>query len=278
MRRESQSSRLAHRLVRTLSHAKRSYDGDEEDITFLLSMVRSNEFQALMDVHEVIAEWRGAENEAPAAKAEARTTHAADLLDDILASLDDVVARTSAARTGSAAKLLRLLSSPHFSSLVAAHDRVARRDFASAGVGDDTDGKLLANEEGLRQDGNGCLTVQLRKAMSQPLGATVKIKGDRVRIGRVLHGSVAHQSGMLHAGDEVLAINEMSVKGKKLEQVRKRKEKNCSCYIVKSNEWHFESAKAPSFMKLFVWRFVCLRMWVTVCAFAWTCVCVRIGE
>lgn len=50
-------------------------------------------------------------------------------------------------------------------------------------------------------------------------GATVKNDGESVLISRIVKGSIADQSGLLHEGDEILEINENGIRGKTINDV-----------------------------------------------------------
>lgn len=54
---------------------------------------------------------------------------------------------------------------------------------------------------------------------NEPLGATVRNEGDKVVIGRVVKGGAAERSGQLHAGDEVLEVNGLKLKGKSVHDI-----------------------------------------------------------
>lgn len=61
--------------------------------------------------------------------------------------------------------------------------------------------------------------VHIDKSSNKALGATIKNDGKRVVIGRVLSGGLAHKSGLLREGDEVLAVNGVPMLGKNINQV-----------------------------------------------------------
>ena len=218
---------LAQRLLRTLSATKSRYDGKEEDMTFLMTMVQSSDFQALMGVQQTLAQkkQRAAEMaEEDLASPEPVTSNSGTLLSEVC----DMIFHSGVRRNSREAKLLTILSSPHFHGVMSAHDRVANGEFSSstdwktmvtATVGESSNNSAGTDE----RDGGprGTKTVRLLKSGDQPLGATIKIRQpDRaVVIGRVLHGSLAHQSGMLLSGDEVLAINGRPVAGLSIDSV-----------------------------------------------------------
>eukprot|EP00094_Tigriopus_californicus_P012400 TCALIF_11987-PA protein Name:"Similar to Mpp5 MAGUK p55 subfamily member 5 (Mus musculus)" AED:0.13 eAED:0.13 QI:345/0.87/0.88/0.94/0.87/0.88/17/0/1002 len=55
--------------------------------------------------------------------------------------------------------------------------------------------------------------------LAQRQGATVRNEGDKVVIGRVVKGGAAERSGQLHAGDEVLEVNGLKLKGKSVHDI-----------------------------------------------------------
>eukprot|EP00117_Sycon_ciliatum_P031278 scpid31293/ scgid24497/ MAGUK p55 subfamily member 5 len=217
---------LAQRLLRTLAATRSKYSGDDEDMAFLMGMVSGNDFQALMGVQQVLAQRKersDARAEEDMAAPEALTDEGGELLADVC----DMIFHSGVRKNSSEAKLLSILSSPHFHGIMSAHDRVSKKEYCST-----TDWRSLVtstaaeSSAGATKDeadgmGDGTTNVRLQKIADQPLGATVKIRqADRcVVIGRVLHGSLAHQSGMLHSGDEVVSINGNYVSGLSVDQV-----------------------------------------------------------
>lgn len=64
-------------------------------------------------------------------------------------------------------------------------------------------------------------TVRIDKSSHQALGATIKNDegSDRVVIGRIVCGGAAHRSGLLNEGDEILEVNGIPMRGKKVDDV-----------------------------------------------------------
>lgn len=62
-------------------------------------------------------------------------------------------------------------------------------------------------------------TVRIDKSSHQALGATIKNDGNSVVIGRIVCGGVAHRSGLLNEGDEILEVNGMPMRGKNINDV-----------------------------------------------------------
>ncbi|XP_045478813.1 protein PALS1 isoform X2 [Harmonia axyridis] len=60
--------------------------------------------------------------------------------------------------------------------------------------------------------------IKIEKS-TEPLGATVRNEGDAVVVGRVVRGGAAHQSGLLHEGDELLEVNGVEMRGKSVNTV-----------------------------------------------------------
>lgn len=79
-------------------------------------------------------------------------------------------------------------------------------------------GMLPMTEVDLSED--GCTrTVHIDKSSNQALGATIKNDGNRVIIGRIVCGGVAHKSGVLNEGDEILEVNDIPMRGKNINDV-----------------------------------------------------------
>lgn len=52
-----------------------------------------------------------------------------------------------------------------------------------------------------------------------PLGATVRNEGESIIVGRIIKGGAAEKSGLLHEGDEIVAVNGIEMRGKTVGQV-----------------------------------------------------------
>jgi len=126
-----------------------------------------------------------------------------------------------------AAELTALFRDDRFAGLLSAHDRVARRrEAAEALAGGVRDGG--AAEEALldrlsRYSEPNIRVVRIEKT-SDPLGATVKNEGDAVVVGRIIRGGTAEATGLLREGDEILEVNEVALRGKHVNEVRRMRE------------------------------------------------------
>lgn len=68
-------------------------------------------------------------------------------------------------------------------------------------------------------EGTCTKTVKIDKSSNHALGATIKNDGSNVVIGRIVCGGVAHRSGLLNEGDEILKVNGMLMRGKNINDV-----------------------------------------------------------
>ena len=67
-------------------------------------------------------------------------------------------------------------------------------------------------------EGENARIIQIDKT-SDPLGATVRNEGESIIVGRVVKGGAAEKSGLLHEGDEIVAVNGVEMRGKTVAQV-----------------------------------------------------------
>lgn len=68
-------------------------------------------------------------------------------------------------------------------------------------------------------DGGCTKTVHIDKGTNQRIGATIKNDGNRVIVNRIVCGGVAHNSGVLNEGDEILEVNGIPMHGKNIDNV-----------------------------------------------------------
>ncbi|OQR75587.1 MAGUK p55 subfamily member 5-like, partial [Tropilaelaps mercedesae] len=70
----------------------------------------------------------------------------------------------------------------------------------------------------LVDEGENARVIQIDKT-DDPLGATVRNEGESIIVGRIVKGGAAEKSGLLHEGDEIVAVNGIEMRGKTVAQV-----------------------------------------------------------
>lgn len=127
-----------------------------------------------------------------------------ELLQEILRDLDPF---THCSNT--AAELTRILTQPHFQSLLETHDSVASQacespppspcDFVDHEPEDSHKHNLHPPPDAIRM-------VGIRKVAGEHLGVTFKVEGGELIIARILHGGMVDQQGLLHVGDIIKEV------------------------------------------------------------------------
>ncbi|KAM4531516.1 MAGUK p55 subfamily member 2a [Odontesthes bonariensis] len=133
-----------------------------------------------------------------------------ELLQEILRDLDPFTHRSD-----SAAELTRILTQPHFQSLLETHDSVASQacdspppspcDFVDNEPQDSHTNNLHLPPDAIRM-------VGIRKVAGEHLGVTFKVEGGELVIARILHGGMIDQQGLLHVGDIIKEVNGREVR------------------------------------------------------------------
>nr|XP_037283142.1 MAGUK p55 subfamily member 6-like isoform X3 [Rhipicephalus microplus] len=105
-------------------------------------------------------------------------------------------------------ELASILSGPHFSALLNAHDAVATKSYEPA--------KPLPLEKEVPAMTPETLNdtirmVGIRKNDDEPLGITVRVENDNLIIARILAGGIIDRQGLLHIGDTILEVNGIPV-------------------------------------------------------------------
>ncbi|KAL3185282.1 hypothetical protein MRX96_031140 [Rhipicephalus microplus] len=105
-------------------------------------------------------------------------------------------------------ELANILSGPHFSALLNAHDAVATKSYEPA--------KPLPLEKEVPAMTPDTLNdtirmVGIRKNDDEPLGITVRVENDNLIIARILAGGIIDRQGLLHIGDTILEVNGIPV-------------------------------------------------------------------
>ncbi|XP_029914217.1 MAGUK p55 subfamily member 2a isoform X3 [Myripristis murdjan] len=128
-----------------------------------------------------------------------------ELLQEILRDLDPFTHRSD-----TAAELSRILTQPHFQSLLETHDSVASQacespppspcDYVDHDPGDGHTHNLPPPPDAIRM-------VGIRKVAGEHLGVTFRVEGGELVIARILHGGMIDQQGLLHVGDIIKEVN-----------------------------------------------------------------------
>ncbi|XP_005811785.1 MAGUK p55 subfamily member 2-like [Xiphophorus maculatus] len=128
-----------------------------------------------------------------------------ELLQEILRDLDPFMQHSDAA-----AELARILTQPHFQSLLETHDSVASQACESQPP---SPCDCVDHEQEDSQTTNPALPsdairmVGIRKVAGEHLGVTFKVEGGELVIARILHGGIIDQQGLLHVGDIIKEVN-----------------------------------------------------------------------
>lgn len=181
-------------LTRLLTSLKEVQSGSE-DVAFLSELLQSKQLHALVHVHNKIVA-KGKDD-----KFYPLLSNAMQVTLEVFEVLGD---KTKISKEYE--ELLSLLQKPHFQAILCTHDAVAQKDYYPhlPDIPPDTDDE----EETVK-------IVQLVKS-DEPLGATIKTDEEtgKIVIARVMHGGAADRSGLIHAGDEVIEVNGISVENK----------------------------------------------------------------
>ncbi|XP_026316097.1 MAGUK p55 subfamily member 7 isoform X2 [Hyposmocoma kahamanoa] len=166
-----------------------------EDVAFLSELLQSKQLHALVQVHNKIVA-KGKDD-----KFYPLLSNAMQVTLEVLELLADVASVSKEYE-----ELLKLLQKPHFQAILCTHDAVAQKDYYPHLP--DVPSEADNEEETVK-------IVQLVKS-DEPLGATIKTDEDtgKIVIARVMHGGAADRSGLIHAGDEVIEVNGISVENK----------------------------------------------------------------
>lgn len=132
-----------------------------------------------------------------------------ELLQEILKDLDPF-------KQGSdtVAELSRILTQPHFQSLLETHDSVASQacdspppspcDFVDHEDDEDDDEEPDTHNH---HQPDAVRMVGIRKVAGEHLGVTFKVENGELVIARILHGGMIDQQGLLHVGDIIKEVN-----------------------------------------------------------------------
>ncbi|XP_076580105.1 MAGUK p55 subfamily member 4-like isoform X3 [Chaetodon auriga] len=186
-------------LTDVIEEVRQSVNPDIDGAEILHSLLNAPWLQSLLKVYECLQRYL---RDSPAPALDYASGLSLQLLIDI---------RALPGCSEEAKELYRLLRQPHLQALLSAHDTVAQKDYEPV---------LPPMPEDLPDDEEATRIVCLVKN-KQPLGATIKrneITGE-IFVARVIHGGLADQSGLLHAGDRIIEVNGFPVDGMEPEQV-----------------------------------------------------------
>ncbi|XP_014369808.2 MAGUK p55 subfamily member 7 isoform X1 [Papilio machaon] len=217
-------------LIKLLTSLK-EVQSDGEDVAFLSELLQSKQLHALVQAHNKIVA-NGKDD-----KFYPLLSNAMQVTLEVFQMLADVISVSKEYE-----ELLSLLQKPHFQAILCTHDAVAQKDYYPhlPDVPSDADDE----EETVK-------IVQLVKS-DEPLGgaqsaepivgATIKTDEEtgKIVIARVMHGGAADRSGLIHAGDEVIEVNGISVENKTPSDV---------LAILQSSEGTITFKLVPSFGK-----------------------------
>ncbi|XP_075990767.1 membrane palmitoylated protein 7-like protein metro isoform X5 [Anticarsia gemmatalis] len=181
-------------LTRLLASLKEVQPGGE-DVAFLSELLQSKQLHALVQVHnKIVAKGKDDKFYPLLSNAMQVTLEVFELFGEVVSASKDYE------------ELLGLLQKPHFQAILCTHDAVAQKDYYPHLP--DVPPELDDEEETVK-------IVQLVKS-DEPLGATIKTDEEtgKIVIARVMHGGAADRSGLIHAGDEVIEVNGISVENK----------------------------------------------------------------
>ncbi|CAH0716370.1 unnamed protein product, partial [Brenthis ino] len=208
-------------LMRLLTSLKEVQSGGE-DVAFLNELLQSKQLHALVQVHNKIVAAQCKDD-----KFYPLLSNAMQVTLEVLQQFSEIVTSSSEFE-----ELLKLLQKPHFQAILCTHDAVAQKDYYPhlPDIPADADDE----EETVK-------IVQLVKS-DEPLGATIKTDEEtgKIVIARVMHGGAADRSGLIHAGDEVIEVNGVSVENKSPADVLS---------ILQSSEGTITFKLVPSFGK-----------------------------
>ncbi|XP_063234636.1 protein PALS2 isoform X2 [Bacillus rossius redtenbacheri] len=125
--------------------------------------------------------------------------------------VDEVSGACQQARSKDAHELASLLRSPHVKALLESHDTIAEKSYESEPSNTDAQCQVFdVPVNGMAAD--AIRMVGLRKSPNEPLGLTVQVdESGNLMIARILKGGMIDRQGLLHVGDVILEVNNVSV-------------------------------------------------------------------
>ncbi|XP_041963194.1 MAGUK p55 subfamily member 6a isoform X3 [Alosa sapidissima] len=163
------------------------------DLIFLRGIMESPIVRSLAKAHDRLED----------VKLEAVGDNNLELVTGILSDMSGLVTKDD-----SAAELSRILTEPHFQSLLEAHDMVASKSYevpslasvASDLTNHDVPALPAAPADTIR-------VISIHKKPAEPLGVTFRMEQGDLVIARILHGGMIDRQGMLHVGDVIREVN-----------------------------------------------------------------------
>ncbi|XP_058262865.1 MAGUK p55 subfamily member 2b isoform X1 [Hemibagrus wyckioides] len=173
-----------HSVLDTLSDSTSSTTANDLDLIFLKGIMESPV------AHERFEE----------PKLEAVRENNVELVQDILKDLTPLTQQSQAAH-----ELARILSEPHFQSLLETHDSVASKSYETPPPSPCVFMDPAFNNQPVPPD--AVRMVGIRKVSGEHLGVTFRVEGGELVIARILHGGMIDQQGLLHVGDVIKEVN-----------------------------------------------------------------------
>ncbi|GAA6088489.1 MAGUK p55 subfamily member 2b isoform X1 [Tachysurus ichikawai] len=173
-----------HSVLDTLSDSTGSTAANDLDLIFLKGIMESPV------AHERFEE----------PKLEAVRENNVELVQDILKELTPLTEQSQAAH-----ELARILSEPHFQSLLETHDSVASKSYETPPPSPCVFMDPAFNNQPVPPD--AVRMVGIRKVSGEHLGVTFRVEGGELVIARILHGGMIDQQGLLHVGDVIKEVN-----------------------------------------------------------------------
>ncbi|VDI66033.1 calcium/calmodulin-dependent serine protein kinase [Mytilus galloprovincialis] len=146
-------------------------------------------------------------------------------------------------------ELSQILSKPHITALLQAHDVVAHEVYSEDAVrvtppplqpylnGDSQPETPVSEMES--SNVTRVRMVQFQKNTDEPMGITLKVtEQGKCLVARILHGGMIHRQGTLHVGDEIREINGVNVSNQtvdNLQRLLREARGNVSLKIVPSH-------------------------------------------
>ncbi|XP_048882402.1 MAGUK p55 subfamily member 6a isoform X2 [Brienomyrus brachyistius] len=164
-----------------------STGAEDIDLIFLKGIIESPIVRSLAKAHERLED----------VKLEAVQDNNVALVTEIL---EDI--RGLSLQDRSASELSRILTEPHFQSLLEAHDQVASKSYdtlPSEVTKDSSTGNCL--------QADAVRMIGIQKKSGEPLGVTFRVENGELVIARILHGGMIDRQGLLHVGDVIKEIN-----------------------------------------------------------------------
>ncbi|XP_062859308.1 MAGUK p55 subfamily member 2b isoform X2 [Trichomycterus rosablanca] len=178
------SDSAMHSVLDTLSDSTSSTTANDLDLIFLKNIMESPV------AHECYEE----------PKLEAVSENNVELVQDILKDLSPLAPQSQTAH-----ELVRILSEPHFQSLLETHDSVASKSYGTPPPSPCAFMDPSLNNQPVPPD--AVRMVGIRKVSGEHLGVTFRVEAGELVIARILHGGMIDQQGLLHVGDVIKEVN-----------------------------------------------------------------------